>query len=128
MFEKTMLRGLFAVALAATMVCKGKTSETYDAVNDFSLAGNPNGAWSYGSLSSTSGGTFTLFDQNQTNSISSGDLMWYNGASGYDFSWVHKNTTCATVNCMTNQFPHNLLLFDSRRSLSPDVRWVSPVS
>jgi len=103
-------------------------AEIYDAVNDFSLAGNPNGAWSYGALSSTSGGTFTLFKQKQTNSISSGDLMWYNGASGTDFSGVHKNMKGAKVNWMTNRFPPNLLLFDSRRSLIADVRWVSPVS
>jgi len=52
-----------------TVVCEASTAQIYDAVNDFSLASNPNGVWSYGTLSSFTGGggTFTLFNQTGTN-------------------------------------------------------------
>jgi len=100
MFDKTMVRCLLAV-LVVTMVCKTSTAQIYDAVNDFSVANNPNGVWSYGTLSSFTGGAFTLFNQKGTNLDYQGESYWSNGYGYPDFATVQKNGSAGTADFYT---------------------------
>ncbi len=128
MYKTLIARGLFVVGLVTTMlVCNGNTAEIYDAVNDFSLSGNPNGAWSYGTLSSPTNGNFTSFATTATNVDFSGELIWSNGGVWPNFSGVVKNDTNGTVNWLSNVLPPNLLLLNPE-TLSADERWTSPSS
>ena len=54
----------------------------FNVVNDFSLASNPNGVWTYGS-ESTLGGTFSPYLSSSTHS--SGLEVWSNGGLPLDF-------------------------------------------
>jgi hypothetical protein len=121
------LAALIAVYLVATETLPASAA-TYDVVNDFSLAGNPNGAWSYGVLSSPTGGTFTLYNSTLTDYDFLGERMWYNGMLVDDYySGVLRNTSGATASWLTNRLPPNLLAMAPEYP-SADVRWVAPVS
>jgi hypothetical protein len=61
---KFITGGAFLLALGCHLTF-GQTSD-HDLSRDFSLAGNPNGVWSYG-RQETVGGAFTLFGFSQTN-------------------------------------------------------------
>ena len=57
--ERIALRTSLMALLAAAMgTCLPVNASVYEIAGDFSIASNPNGAWTYGSLS---GSTFTPF-------------------------------------------------------------------
>jgi hypothetical protein len=87
------------------------SAATYNAVDDFSLIGNPNGAWSYGTLSSFTGGTFTLYNVGQAFSDYS---VWGNGGTYPNSAGVYNSTP-----------PSGMLHLDGENFIS-DVRWVAP--
>jgi hypothetical protein len=66
-------------------------AETWNAVQDFSTASNPNGAWSYGWASSF-GGAFSLLTSNQ-DCPQTGLECWQNGLGSPDAAQLSKNTT-----------------------------------
>jgi hypothetical protein len=86
----------------------------YDAYNGFSVSnGNANGVWSYGTLSSFTGGSFSLYNSGQTFSDYS---VWRNDGAGYPYdAGVYKPVS------------GNLLHLDGQSYIS-DVRFVAPVS
>ena len=55
-----LLSKLIATITCALM-CAAAQAQTYDPVADFSVKSNPNGVWSYGTLSAVTGGTFSSF-------------------------------------------------------------------
>jgi hypothetical protein len=55
-----VLMRFVCILTVSTFAVPASASIVYDAAADFSVAGNPNGAWSYG-YSATIGGTFNLF-------------------------------------------------------------------
>src|SRR5260221_93351 len=77
---RRMMLSIWACAFALA-VSGAAHAQTYDAVIDFSLAGNPNGVWRYGILSTFTGGTFTLFNRPISNLDYTGELRWDNSGS-----------------------------------------------
>jgi hypothetical protein len=102
------------------------TAQTYDAVNDFSLNGNPNSQWSYGELSGLNG-TFTPYPCASTNYNFSGEEEWSDVMPPLARSAVHKNTTNVDQSYCTNLQPPDLLCLDSDNG-SADVRWTALVA
>ena len=87
---------LAACACALGLAAASNTTASaaaYNAVADFSLAANPNGAWSYGSLSAFTGGTFSLYTVKATDANFTGSQLWENGQSAPNTAAVLKNTT-----------------------------------
>ena len=68
---------------------------TYDAAGDFSITGNPNGAWSYG-WSPTLGGAFTK-DVSTRSGHPHPELQSWDGPISSFFPVISKNITNATV-------------------------------
>jgi len=69
--------------------------DTYDAAGDFSLSGNPNGAWSYG-WSPTLGGAFTE-DVSSRSGQPHPELQSWDGPISSFFPVISKNISNATV-------------------------------
>jgi hypothetical protein len=103
------------------------TAATYDALNDFSLSSNPNGAWSYGTLSSFTGGTFAPFTVASSDVNYSGQQLWWNGGSFPNAAAVDKNTSGSTVSFFTIVQPTDMLRLDGENFIA-DVRWTAPAS
>ena len=103
---------------------------TYDAVGDFTLTSNPvpSGVWSYGSLSSVTGGTFSLYTSKGTDQNFTGSQNWYNGQGFPNTASVLKNTTTSmqTNGGSVVYFPNELEI--DGESLATDVRWTSPAT
>jgi hypothetical protein len=66
----------------AAMACLGQSAQAADATADFSIASNPNGAWSYG-YTTTLGGTFVAY--------STGSAVIGFGTSGTLDAWNKNN-------------------------------------
>jgi PEP-CTERM motif len=116
--------GLLIAALPVAPVLAG---QTYDAVQDFSLSSNPNGTWSYGTLSAATGGSFNVFTLTASNDIYQGRELWGNGESFPDSAVVERNNSGATVQYDTITLPTNLLRLDGQ-SFIDDVRWTAPTA
>lgn len=86
--------GLAALLGAASAHALVDPGSHYDNANDFSLAQNPNGAWSYG-YSLTEGGAFNAF----TNAMTAGGLQTWYTPSLYDLGTpaVYRNPTLDPV-------------------------------
>jgi hypothetical protein len=111
------------IAIVVLSLAAGRANaQAYSAVSDFSLAGNPNGAWSYGTLSSFTGGTFSLLT---VPSSSGGFATWGNGGSVPNAAGVTKNTTSGTLTSGTVVLPPDLLNLDGENFIA-DVRWAAP--
>jgi hypothetical protein len=123
--------GGFCLALAAVCLTLGPAggaplgAQVYDVVNDFSLDSNPNEPWSYGTLSSLTGGVFTLFTVTISDRDHPGQAAWYNGQSVPNAAAEDKNTSGATQSFLTIVQPPDLLRLDGE-NLIADVRWVAP--
>ena len=119
---------LIACGVAALTAAAPMHAATYSAVNDFSLNGNPNGVWSYGSLSAVTGGTFSLYTDTGTNQNFTGSQNWYNGQGFPNTASVLRNTTTTmqTNGGSVVYFPNELEI--DGESLTTDVRWTSPAT
>jgi hypothetical protein len=105
---------------ACTLFSGSARATTYNAVNDFSLASNPNGVWSY-LASGTPLGT---------------PAVNFGGASGLDAWWsaeaepnsesVFKNITSSPVTLLTIVVPPGYLGMDPESSSNIDVRFTAP--
>lgn len=86
--------GLAALLAAASAQALVDPSSHYDNANDFSIAQNPNGVWSYGHAASA-GGTFNAF----TAAASAGGLQgWYTPSpSDFYMPAVYHNASTALV-------------------------------
>jgi YVTN family beta-propeller protein len=98
-------------------------AQTYNAESDFSLAGNPNGVWSYGTLSYVYGGTFTPFTRSITNLDFTGENRWDNNGTSPNSAFVAQNASGNNVNF----FALNELHLDGEDLIS-DVRWTAPAT
>ena len=123
--------GGFSLVLAAVCWALGPASGTplraqvYDAVNDFSLNSNPNDPWSYGTLSSFTGGTFTLLTVTREDLDYPGQTAWSNGQSFPNLAVADKNTSGVEQRFSSVVMPPDLLRLDGQ-SLIASVRWVAP--
>ncbi len=119
-YSQRIARRTAFAALAVTMMgmCLVMSARADDIAGSFSIASNPNGVWSYGSLSGT---TFTPF------TVSSSSL-----ASGYwttstSFPVVVANKTGADVFYSSWDLPTDMLnLHPDPAGIASDVRWTAP--
>jgi len=96
-------------------------AQTYNAADDFSLARNPNGVWSYGTLSSVPGGTFTPFTRGIANYPYYVTSTWDNNGTSPNYAAVVQTSAPLYA-----YFP-NLLTLTSE-SLNSDARWTAPTT
>ncbi len=101
--------------------------DTYDAAGDFSLTGNPNGAWSYG-WSATLGGAFTKDVSTRSNNPGPGLQSWDGPIDGF-FPVISKNTTNATVQIgSTTWQPLEMVNHPGPGGEYSMVRWTAPAA
>ncbi|MBV8211629.1 MAG: YncE family protein [Verrucomicrobia bacterium] len=98
-------------------------AQTYNAESDFSLTSNPNGVWSYGTLSSLYGGTFTPFTRSITNLDFNGENRWDNNGTFPNSAFVAQ----IAPGYNANFFAPNQLHLDGEDLVS-DVRWTAPAT
>ncbi len=123
-----------AVALAAVASAH---ATTYDAVKDFSLAGNPNGVWSYGTLDSLAGGALTLFTDPLPTASFTGDATfptgsveaWNNGVPYPNQDGIFHNLISSTVSAPNSTLfiPPNVLDLGGQNQVTA-VRWTAPAA
>jgi hypothetical protein len=63
--KKSALISTFATLLSLVVLARPGAAQSYNAAGDFSIASNPNGAWTYG-WSTTLGSAFNLDSSNTT--------------------------------------------------------------
>jgi PEP-CTERM motif len=115
------------LALSGSFGSQARAGIIYNAVNDFSLASNPNGVWSYGSLSALSGGNFTTINSTLINASYTGQNAWYNGLQIPNAIVVDKNTSGVTQTFQTVTLPATELRLDGESGIA-DVRWTAPTA
>jgi len=107
------------------------TAQTYDAVRDFSLAANPNGVWSYGSLTKL-GAPLTLYTVPDTNCFPGLTLSVWHGSGPCHTPYVNHNDSNQTICFETICVPPKYLLLDIGNSgqgpFMTAVRWTAPQS
>jgi hypothetical protein len=128
---------LIGAVVLGWAVCAQATTITYNAATDFSASSNPNGVWSYGTISSSV--PFSAFTTGRTWVGRSPSLPgidgWDNGIvgvdAGYDPSVTHNSTT-GSISAFGFTWPENALALDSYGSSEnsgyPDVRWTAPTA
>ena len=118
-FKRIALRASLVALMAAAMgTCLPVNASVYDIAGDFSIASNPNGAWTYGSLS---GSTFTPFT---VSSAAIGSGYWTTGSG---FPVVVGNNTGAPVLYSTWNLPTDMLnLHPDPTGIASDVRFTAP--
>jgi len=107
-------------------------AQSFNAVQDFSLNSNPNGAWSYG-YTPTRGGALTLFTDKSTvfpRLNCPGFNAWYAANLPLQLPSVIKNVTGATQPCTAGivQPADVLNLHPGSRGENSVVRWTAPAS
>ena len=122
--SSSLVAGAVVAALAAGTPAQGAT---YSARNDFSIGGNPNGVWSYGILSSFTGGTFTLFSTAESDRDFTGERAWDNNGAFPNRAAVYDNTSGAQVANGSVVVPPGQLILDGE-STTADVRWTAPAA
>jgi hypothetical protein len=123
--KKNMAKWCCALGIAA---CSITQAQTYDAVADFSIANNnPNGAWSYGTLSTFTSGTFLPFNTGRSNVNFIGQLTWNNGGNVPFYARVDANKSGIPHSTGSVFSPINQLDLDGE-SFIADVRWIAPAT
>jgi len=116
-----------ATALLLFVSLPVASAQTYDAVKDFSLASNPNGAWSYGSLTKY-GAPLALYTETCTDMFGFADSAW--ATQGCNTPYVFHNDSSQTICFETICVPPNYLQLDiGNNGAGPFisvVRWTAP--
>jgi len=120
----------FAIAIALLLIVSSAAlAQTYDAVRDFSLASNPNGVWSYGSLTKF-GVPLNLYTTTCTNMFGLSDSAW--ATQGCNTPYVLHNDSRQPICFETICVPPNYLQLDiGNNGAGPFitvVRWTAPQS
>jgi len=125
MTRKIFLAILLSLLLPAAWAQQAPQKDAdYDAVRDFSIQSNPNGAWSYGYLE-TWGAPFTLYS---TGEICIPNVSSWRIPDCYtDSPGIYHNETTEPVCWMTWCLPPDYLLMDPR-SQPTNLRWTAPFS
>ena len=122
------LSGAFLGAIFGLLSLGVARSQTYDVVDDFSLASNPNGTWSYGDLSSVTSGTLSVYTVTDLNADYTGQEAWTTGGSVPVYARVEANVSGSTQTAFnTVLHPTDQVNLDGE-SFIADVRWTAPVT
>jgi hypothetical protein len=101
--------------------------QSWSAAGDYSLAANPNGTWSYGSVPATGGlpdvGRFTLYTDATANGISTPLDFWHTGAIDPNVS--HNPTLTDYSNFGITWHPGQISL-GAGSGMFTAVRWIAP--
>ena len=122
-------KSIAAACGCAALLASGVAAHaaTYSARNDFSIGGNPNGVWSYGTLSSFTGGALTLFGTAESNRDFNGERLWDNNGTIPTRAAVYDNVSGSTATISTVVVPTDQLILDGE-SFNADVRWTAPAA
>jgi PEP-CTERM motif len=112
--------GLLGV-LCLALSCSAQAA-TYNAVNDFSIANNPNGVWSY---LYNHGTTTNLLPQTV---VGPDTIYWWNGGSQPNSAIILKNVTCCTVIDGFVVIPTDHLDMDPQSLSYVDLRFTAPTA
>ncbi len=115
----TMFVRLSLVALLVGLNATAVLGATYSAVGDFSIAANPNGAWTY-----LYGGTVLPDKSTSCNSIAGLDC-WYNNIAVPNSAAIEANDTGTTASFQTIVLPTNVLDLDPELNSNVDVRFTA---
>ncbi|MCL5097724.1 MAG: hypothetical protein M1608_09390 [Candidatus Omnitrophica bacterium] len=102
----------------------------WSAAGDYSIAANPNGAWSYGSFSRTNSlpdvASFTLYTDGTANGIGTPMDFWHTG--GWDPNVSHNPTTSDYSNFGITWKPGTISLGPGFDGTLTGVRWTAPAA
>src|SRR5579871_2063174 len=124
-FEKTVVVSLALLFLAGS---PAESQTTWSAVPDFTVAANPNGAWSYG-WEGFLGGPFHAYTVADTTSVPGIDAWLEAGFYPFDPPYVARNVTtkpiCYEMFCVPVMYLH---LHPSASDQYSVVRWTAPAA
>jgi hypothetical protein len=115
-----------ALVASALTVSQANATVLYNAVTDFSLASNPNGAWSYGY--GTAGTSFTAMQNSFTGGFIGNPNFryWQSSAPVAHTPLVAANTGGTTISFSTLISPNDVLLIHPGNQTDVIVRWTAP--
>ncbi len=131
--KKSTLLSTIVTLLSLAVLTRPSAAQSYNAAGDFSIGGNPNGAWSYG----YSYGVGSAFILDTTNTASYGPGLALGGwmgnvdsTPGANYPYALKNFTSHPVtNNVTSVYqPGQLALQPAQSNVVSIVRWTAPFS
>ena len=131
--KKSTLISTITTLLSLAVLTRPSVAQSYNAVGDFSISSNPNGAWSYG----YSYGVGSAFILDTTNTASYGPGLalggWMGNVDtnvGANYPYALKNFTGSPVanNGTTIYQPGQLGLQPGESNVESIVRWTAPFS
>jgi hypothetical protein len=127
-FSKTAGIGLGGAILAAALSTAAPASAaTYDAVGDFSIASNPNGAWAYGT--GVAGSSFTALPDAHSGLFGSPNFDYWQVADPVDLvPLVGKNTGAGPIVSSTVLIPTGVLDIHPGPDTDTIVQWTAPTA
>ncbi len=127
--KKSALIATFAALCCLIVTALPVAAATYNAAADFSASSNPNGVWSYGSLSLLTG--FTLSTSNVASYSGSGLAGWLGNldARPDGIPYILYNGTANPITLVNSTYqPGQLGLQSGLNGQYSDVRWTAPFS
>lgn len=124
---KRVLIQVGIVLVLASAPAAVRAGPVFDAANDFSLASNPNGVWSYG-FENTLGGSLQLFDVATMNARGATGLdAWTSSHTGDTPTVMHNGTNAPLTFGGTVTVPADGLLFHpGPNGQFAIIRWTAP--
>src|SRR4051794_20924861 len=120
--------GFFLCSQLSFAQIKDVATADYDAVNDFSIVSNPNGAWSYG-WTATLGSTLNLYTVTDSTTFPGLSAWLETGMSMYAPPLVGHNDTTDTLCYLSFCVPPTYLhLHPGANNELSVVRWTAPTS
>jgi hypothetical protein len=126
--KKCTLISTFATLLGLAIVALPSVASAFSAAGDFSIASNPNGAWSYG-WSTTLGSAFNLDSSSTNNYQGSGLSAWTSNLAADGSPLVLHNGTANPLSDANSTFQPGQLALGPGFFLQYSVlRWTAPTS
>jgi hypothetical protein len=109
-------------AVLAALAYNGANAAAFNAVDYFSLAGNPNGTWTYLADGTVLGSTFNPCEGH------TGLACWWNGQPPLSSAIIGKNTTGSALTFGLVTVPADHLELDPDSIANVTVRWTAPAA
>ncbi len=128
---------LVALLVLGSALPGSSHASTYNAVNDFSVSSNPNGVWSYGTLSSFTAGQFSVFTLALPTGVYPGNATfpagsteaWDNGGTAPNQDGIYHNKTSSTLTAPNSTvfIPPDVLDLAGQSQVTT-LRWTAPAT